>query len=249
MADTGSLLDLLKDQKGSANFSVLVPNEKGLEEALQSAAVDEIAVFTAASETFSQRNTNCSIAESLKRIKKILSLRPPNIRARGYISTVLGCPYEGRTIDASRVAALTETLLEAGCAEVSLGDTIGVGRAAEVRQLLKAVSERIGEGPMTERVAVHFHDTYGQALANVRVALDCGIRIVDASVAGLGGCPYAPGATGNLATEDLVYMLIGEDLSGIDLDALIDAGQYICKALGRKNSSRAAMAILSKRID
>lgn len=253
MADTAQVLERLAldgeiQQMSSLRLPVLVPNKRGLEAALENRRVSpllkEVAVFTAASESFSQKNTNCSVAESLSRLQEVCKMaREHNLAVRGYVSTVIGCPYEGR-VDPRRVKEVALELLRMGCYEVSLGDTIGVGNAGSVRDLLQVVLGSVDPS----KLAVHFHDTYGQALANVLVALESGIRTVDSAVAGLGGCPFAPGATGNVATEDLVYMLQGLDyFTGIDLGRLIEAGSYITEILGHPTRSRAAAAILARR--
>ena len=215
---------------------------KGLQ-AAQAAGVTEIAVFIAASESFSQRNTNCSIAESLARIQPVCeAARQDNIRVRGYISCVLGCPYEG-DVESGFVAALAAQLKALGCYEVSLGDTIGVGTPASARALVQAVAQHM---PVDD-IAVHFHYTYGQALANILAVLETGISVVDSAVAGLGGCPFAAGATGNVATEDVLYMLDGMGVeTGIDLGAMVETGQFITKLLGRRPDSRANRAISAK---
>lgn len=215
-------------------YPVLVPNLKGLERAA-AAGAEEIAVFTAASETFNQRNINASVAESLARIRELAApALERGMRIRGYISCVLGCPYEG-AVDEARVIEVAQALLELGCYEVSLGDTIGVGTPVAARRLLWAVAGECG----MERLAVHFHDTRGQALANVFACLEAGVTVVDASVAGLGGCPYAQGASGNVASEDLIYQLHGLGIeTGIDLPALVAAGHFICRHLGREPRSR-----------
>jgi isopropylmalate/homocitrate/citramalate synthase len=233
LADAAEVLTGIRRREGVA-YPVLVPNLEGLERAL-AADVDEIAVFTAASETFNRRNINATIRESLERFRPVAErARSADVRMRGYISCVLGCPYEGE-VPASRVVYLAETLIGMGCYEVSLGDTIGIGTPLAARRLAMDVGAAIGLG----RTAIHFHDTRGQALANVLACLDAGIGVVDAAVAGLGGCPYAGGATGNVATEDLAYMLEGMGVTtGIDLDALVAAGLYICEVLGRPPGSR-----------
>jgi hydroxymethylglutaryl-CoA lyase len=241
MADTAAVFQKLRRKPG-VSYVALVPNLRGLEAAI-GCGVEEIAVFASASESFSQSNIQCSIAESLQRLGEVaeraLALR---VRVRGYVSCVLGCPFEGE-IAPSAVASVAKELLAMGCYEISLGDTIGVGTPLKTRAMLEQV---VQDAPM-ERLAVHFHDTWGQALANVLVALQAGIATVDASVAGLGGCPYAPGATGNLATEDLVYLLNGMDIeTGIDLEKLAAAGRTISHALGREPVSRAAAAIAAK---
>ncbi len=224
-------------------YSVLTPNLKGFEAAM-AAGVQEVAIFTAASEAFTQKNTNCSIAESFERFKPVVEAALANgIRIRGYVSCVIGCPYQG-TVDPQLVADLSARLYESGCYEVSLGDTIGVGTPGKTRELFDAVSRKVP----VDKLAGHFHDTYGQALANIYASLELGVSVFDASVAGLGGCPYARGATGNVATEDVVYMLNGMGIqTGIDLDKLVEAGNYISSAIGRDNQSRAARALTSKK--
>ena len=237
MADTGKVLAGIHRREGT-RYPVLTPNMKGFEAAV-SAGANEVAVFTAASETFSQRNTNCSIAQSLERLGEVCAAaKVRGIRVRGYVSCCLGCPYEG-DVPLPSVVKLAARLLALGCAEISFGDTIGVGtpkRAAALADGVAAVVPR-------ERVAVHFHDTYGQGLANILAALQRGIGIVDASVGGLGGCPYAPGAGGNVATEDVLYMLNGLGCqTGVDLDGVIDTAQFISQALGRQPASKVARA-------
>ena len=219
-------------------YSALTPNLTGFEAAM-AAGADEVAVFGAASESFSQHNIHCSIAESLRRFDEVMrAARECALPVRGYVSCVLGCPYEG-AIAPSAVAAVAGALHEMGCHEISLGDTIGVGTPGLTTAMLAAVASRV---PVA-RLAGHFHDTYGQALANVYAALQCGVAVFDASVAGLGGCPYAPGASGNLATEDLLYMLDGLGIeTGVRLDGLLAADRYICEALGRPTQSRVARA-------
>ncbi|MEA1648321.1 hydroxymethylglutaryl-CoA lyase [Nitrospirillum sp. BR 11164] len=241
MADTADVLARIQRRPG-VGYPVLVPNERGFAQAL-AAGVTEIAVFAAASEAFSQRNINCSIAESLDRFAPVTRLARDNgIAVRGYVSCVLGCPYEG-AIDPAKVAEVSARLVDLGCAEISLGDTIGVGTPAKAAALVRRVAEEV---PVS-RLAAHFHDTYGQALANLLACLDEGIRVIDSSVAGLGGCPYAKGATGNVATEDVVYMLEGQGLcTGVDLDALSAIGGWISDAIGRPNASRAGRALLAK---
>ncbi|HWT96591.1 MAG TPA: hydroxymethylglutaryl-CoA lyase [Terriglobales bacterium] len=242
MADSDVVLRSIERQPGR-QYPVLVPNLQGYE-AARSAGAQEISIFAAASEAFSQRNINCSIAESLDRFRPVATAaRIAGLTLRGYISCVLGCPYQG-AVPVADVVRVARDLVAMGCGEISLGDTIGVGTASQAREVVAAVAREIG----LAKVAVHFHDTYGQALANVIACLDLGVRVVDASVAGLGGCPYAKGATGNLATEDLVYMLNGLGLkTGIDLDDLIAAGEGICSYLGKPPASRAARAIIAKR--
>lgn len=230
-------------RKDGVTYSALTPNLKGFERALAVRA-DEVAVFGAASEAFAQKNTNCSIAESLERFKPVMdAAKAANIPVRGYMSCVVGCPYEG-DIAPEQVLEVSHELLAMGCYEVSLGDTIGVGTAASVQRLLETLGKEI---PM-EKLAVHFHDTYGQALANILKSLEMGVATVDSSVAGLGGCPYAKGASGNVATEDVIYLLNGLGIEhGIDLDKLINAGNAISDRLNRPNNSRVANAITAKR--
>ena len=220
-------------------FAALTPNMQGLERAL-ACGVKEVAVFAAASESFSQKNINCSIAESLDRFRPVAARAiAEGVNVRGYISCVVGCPYEG-AIEPNTVADVAKQLLAMGCYEISLGDTIGVGTPAAIEQLLNRLLQDIPPN----RLAVHLHDTYGQALANVLRALQMGISVVDSSVAGLGGCPYAQGASGNLATEDLVYMLNGMGIEhGVDLAKLVAAGKFISQHLGRVNASKVARAL------
>jgi len=225
------------------SYSALTPNIKGLQAALE-ANVKEVAVFAAASEAFSQRNINCSIAQSIERFTPVLeAAQAAGLKVRGYISCVLGCPYDG-DISAEQVAAIARELYAMGCYEVSLGDTIGTGTPGATRKLIEACARQVPR----ERLAGHFHDTFGQALANIYASLLEGVSVFDASVAGLGGCPYAKGATGNVATEDVLYMLNGLGIeSGIDLDRLIDAGARISRVIGRENGSRVARARLAAR--
>ncbi len=227
--------------KGENNtYTALTPNMRGLDRAIE-CGVKEVAVFAAASEEFSQRNINCSIAESLERFTPVLEKSLDlGISVRGYVSCVMGCPYEGPT-DPQKVSNVARALLKMGCYEISLGDTIGVGTPADIERLLAVLLSQI---PAT-KLAVHMHDTYGQALANVLVALQKGITVVDSAVAGLGGCPYAKGASGNLATEDLVYMLNGLGIDhGVNLPKLISAGDYICEKLNRVNTSKVRHALI-----
>jgi len=242
MAETEKVLAGLR-VRDAVSYPVLVPNMKGFE-AATAAGAREIAVFASASETFSQRNINCSIAESMHRLRPVVeAARAHGIRVRGYVSCVLGCPYEG-AIAVSAVARVAEALFEMGCYEISLGDTIGVGTPVKTQQMIAAVAQDV---PMA-LLAVHFHDTYGQALANVFASLEMGIGVVDSSVAGLGGCPYANGATGNLATEDLVYMLNGMHIdTGVDLQKLAEAGWMISDTLGRKPQSKVSVAMRPER--
>ena len=222
-------------------YAALAPNLRGFEDAL-AAGVREVAVFAAASEAFSQRNINCSISESLERFLPIIeAARLHGVQVRGYVSCVLGCPYEGQ-VSPQQVAAVANELFAMGCYEVSLGDTIGAGTPGATRALIDVVAGQIPRG----RLAGHFHDTYGQALANIYASLLEGIQVFDSSVAGLGGCPYAKGATGNVASEDVIYMLEGLGIeTGIDLDKMIAAGQRISDVIGRPNGSRVARARLS----
>lgn len=217
-----------------ARFPVLVPNERGMERAI-AAGVREVAVFTAASESFNRKNINASIAESLDRFEPVMAMAAERgIAVRGYVSCVLGCPYEG-VIEPDAVVSVAKRLHDMGCYEISLGDTIGVGTPAHARAMLLAVADSVPMGAL----AVHFHDTYGQALANILACVEAGVRVVDGSVAGLGGCPYAPGASGNVATEDVTFMLHGLGMqTGVNLDALVTAGQYICSELGRPPRSK-----------
>ena len=242
MGDAAEVMASLPRRAG-VSYPVLVPNLKGFEQAL-AAGVEEIAVFGAASEAFSQKNINCSIAESLERFRPVAeAARSHNIRVRGYVSCVLGCPYQGEVRPAA-VAEVAARLLEMGCYEVSLGDTIGVGTPASVARMLDAVALLVP----VERLAGHYHDTWGMALANIYASLEMGVAVFDASVAGLGGCPYAAGASGNVATEDVVYLLHGLGIeTGVDLERLVDAGAYICAELGRAPSSKVARAVLAKR--
>ncbi len=238
LADADEVLAGITRRQG-VGYPVLVPNLQGYARARQAGA-DEIAVFIAASEAFNQRNINASIDASIERFVPVIEqARQDGVRVRGYVSTVLGCPYQGEVplADVVRVAVRLHAL---GCAEISLGDTIGVGTPGRARAMLEAVA---GEVPM-QALAVHFHDTYGQALANVAACLDAGVRVVDAAVAGTGGCPYARGASGNLATEDLVYMLHGMGIdTGIDLPALADTGRWLAARLGRSTGSRVGQAL------
>lgn len=225
------------------SYPALVPNMQGFEQAL-AAGAQEIAVFAAASEAFSQKNINCSIAESLARFRPVVeAARRHNIAVRGYVSCVLGCPYQGE-VQPAAVAEVAARLHEMGCYEISLGDTIGVGTPGAAQRMLSEVALLV---PVTH-LAGHYHDTWGQALANIYASLEMGVAVFDASVAGLGGCPYAAGASGNVATEDVAYLLHGLGIeTGIDLDRLVDAGAWICAELGREPASKVARAVLSKR--
>ncbi len=223
------------------SYPALIPNAHGMNLAV-SAGIKEISVFTATSETFSKKNANCSLAESMHRIKEVIDIaKKHDIPVRGYISCVIACPYEGH-IDPKKTAKVSKQLLDLGCEQISLGDTIGVGTPGNVKKLLDAVLTQIP----VEKTAVHFHDTYGQALANIYVSLEYGIHIIDSSVAGLGGCPYARSATGNVATEDVVYMLQGLDIeTGVNLQTLLTAGNFICQYLGHPPRSKLASVPLS----
>ncbi len=237
MADTAELMQRIRRKPG-VSYPVLVPNIKGYE-AAKAVNVEEIAIFGAASETFSQKNINCSIAESLDRFQPVAAaaLRD-GVRVRGYISCVLGCPYEGAVAPAA-VATVARALDDMGCYEVSLGDTIGTGTPLKAQAMIAEVSKTIP----TSRLAAHFHDTYGQALANLLAALQMGVAVIDTAVAGLGGCPYAKGASGNVATEDVVYMLDGLGIeSGVDMQKLLAVSRFISDALGRVPASRVALA-------
>jgi hydroxymethylglutaryl-CoA lyase len=237
MADHSDVMHNIQHKK-HVRYPALVPNLKGLDAAIK-AGVTDIAVFTAASETFSQKNTNCSINESLQRIEEVIKDAKKNkINVRGYVSCVLGCPYEG-DIKIKKVTEVATTLFDLGCYEISLGDTIGVGTPNKAKHLIETVAKEIP----TEKLAVHFHDTYGQALVNIYAALECGVNIIDCSVGGLGGCPYAPGAGGNVATEDVLYMLNGLNIkTGVDLTKLINAGKLISDFLQRPSRSKVALA-------
>lgn len=231
------------DHHPDCEFHVLVPNEKGYEAAL-AAGAKVIAVFASASEGFSRANINCSVAESIERFKPVvIRARANGIKVRGYISCVLGCPFDGE-VKPQAVVDVARTLWELGCYEISLGDTIGVGTPVKARQLLRAVA---GSMPMT-KLAMHFHDTYGQALANLYAGMEEGARVIDSAAGGLGGCPYAPGATGNVATEDVVYMLEGMGIAtGVDMPKLVDATNTVSRLIGRPPVSRVASAFNAKR--
>src|ERR1700731_2407786 len=228
----------------AGEFHVLVPNEKGYE-AARAAGAKVISVFAAASEGFSRANINCSIAESIERFKPVVvRARADGIRVRGYISCVLGCPFDGE-VKPQAVVEVAQKLWELGCYEISLGDTIGVGTPAKARQMLRAVSRAV---PMTN-LAMHFHDTYGQALANLYAGMEEGARVIDSAAGGLGGCPYAPGATGNVATKDVVYWLEGLGIAtGVDMTRLVQATNEISKLIGRPPLSRVAAALNAKRL-
>ncbi|GEK46871.1 3-hydroxy-3-isohexenylglutaryl-CoA/hydroxy-methylglutaryl-CoA lyase [Bisbaumannia pacifica] len=241
MADHREVMTGLKRRPGVV-YSALTPNLKGLEAAL-ACGTKEVAVFGAASEAFSQKNINCSVAESLERFAPVLArAQEAGVRVRGYVSCVLGCPYEGE-IAPAKVAEVSKALLDMGCYEISLGDTIGVGTPLKAKRMLEAVAREV---PMA-KLAAHFHDTYGQAIANLYAVLEEGVAVIDSSVAGLGGCPYAKGASGNVASEDVVYLLNGLGIeSGIDLDKLAATGTWITQAIGRPNRAKVGVALAAK---
>jgi hydroxymethylglutaryl-CoA lyase len=241
MADTDKVFAAIRKKPG-VSYPVLVPNEKGMEAAL-AAGVKEIAVFAAASETFSQKNINCTIAESLARFAPVMEMAKKNdVRVRGYVSCVLGCPYEGE-IQPAAVVTVARALRDMGCYEISLGDTIGTGTPIKTRALLQAVKKDI---PLSA-LAVHFHDTYGQALANILVALEEGVSVIDSAAGGLGGCPYAKGATGNVSTEDVLYMLHGMGIrTGVDLAKVAAAGNFIAAALHRPLVSKVGQVLAAR---
>jgi hydroxymethylglutaryl-CoA lyase len=243
MADGPEVMAAIERRPGTI-YSALVPNLRGFEAAL-AAGVDEVVIFGAASEAFSQRNINCSIAESIERFEPVAAAaKQAGLRLRGSISCSLGCPYQGE-VPVSAVVSVAERFLKLGCNEIDVADTIGVGTAARVKRVMQAVGQ---VADLQTQVSGHFHDTYGQALANILASLDCGVRIFHSSVAGLGGCPYAKGATGNVATEDVLYLLKGQGLeTGVDLDAVVDIGQWISQQTGRATSSRAGRALALKK--
>lgn len=228
-------------RKPGVKYTALAPNMRGLKSAIE-AGVEEVAIFAAASEAFSQKNINCSVAESIERFRPMMELASEkNMSVRGYVSCIFGCPYQGK-ISHQEVIDVTHRLLDLGCYEVSLGDTTGVGTAVETKVLLSVMQKEFE----TEKLALHFHDTYGQAVANTYVGLDMGFRTFDASVAGIGGCPYAKGATGNVATEDIVYLIHSAGLdTGIDLRKLAEAGEYISHILNRPTQSHVG-SVLTK---
>jgi isopropylmalate/homocitrate/citramalate synthase len=241
MADSAEVLARIRRAPG-VSYPVLVPNLKGFE-AAHAAGATEIAIFTAASETFARKNINCSIDESFERFAPVCAAAAQaHIKVRGYISCALGCPYEGEVAPA-RVAEVAARLLALGCYEISLGDTIGVGTPVKAQAMLDTVAAQVSR----EKLAVHFHDTYGQALANILAALGKGVATVDSSVAGLGGCPYAPGASGNVASEDVLYMLNGMGIdTGVDLAALAETGRFVSAALHRTPVSKANVALSAR---
>ncbi|MEZ5628130.1 MAG: hydroxymethylglutaryl-CoA lyase [Rhodocyclaceae bacterium] len=242
MGDNAEVMASIQRLPG-VGYPVLTPNLKGFEAAL-AAGAEEVAVFGAASESFSQKNINCSIAESLARFEPVMAAaQAAGVKVRGYVSCVLGCPYEGEIAPAA-VAEVAATLFDMGCYEVSLGDTIGTGTPGKTQRMLDAVAARVPVG----KLAGHYHDTYGQALANIYASLERGVAVFDASVGGLGGCPYAAGASGNVATEDVVYLLDGLGIdTGIDLNRLVDTAAWISAQLGREPGSKVARAVLAKR--
>lgn len=242
MAQSDEVLTRLTRPSG-VRHAALVPNEQGMHAAL-AAGVEEVAVFTAASEAFSQKNIHCSIDESLRRFEPVVALaRQSGIAVRGYISCVLGCPWEGE-IDPAKVQRVAQALDQLGCEEISLGDTLGTGTPKKVRSLLDTVSRTIPPA----RLAGHFHDTYGMAIVNVHTAFEMGLRIFDTAIAGLGGCPYAPGATGNVATEDVVWLMQGLGVeTGLDLEKLVDTAEWISSQLGHPPASRVSRALLTRR--
>ena len=241
MADHTQVMERIRRKPG-VSYPVLTPNLKGFE-AARAAGATEVAIFGAASEAFSRKNINCSIAESLERFHPlVLESKKHGIRVRGYVSCVLGCPYEGE-VAPERVADVAGALYDMGCYEVSLGDTIGTGTPSKAKEMIAACARRVPP----ERLAGHYHDTYGQALANIYASLELGVRTFDASVAGLGGCPYAAGASGNVATEDVVYLLHGLGMNtGIDLERLVGIGTWICQVLHRDYGSKAGRALAAK---
>jgi hydroxymethylglutaryl-CoA lyase len=238
MADASDVMTLIERKPGVC-YAALTPNLRGFEGAL-AAGAGEVVVFGAASESFSQKNINCSIAESLERFIPVMEAAKHNgVPVRGYVSTVLGCPYEGE-IAPAKVAAVAKALFDMGCHEISLGDTIGTGTPAKAKRMLEAVARHVP----VEHLAAHFHDTYGQALANLYAVLEEGVAVIDASVAGLGGCPYAKGASGNVATEDVLYMLDGLGIeTGVDLRQLVATGNWISYRLKRRNGSKVGLAL------
>ena len=242
MGDAAQVMAGIRRRPG-VSYPVLTPNLKGLEGAM-AAGAEEVAVFAAATESFSRRNTNCSIAESFDRFQPVCrTALDHGIRVRGYISVVLGCPYEGE-VRAQAVADVAKRLFDLGCYEISLGDTVGAGTPGKTRRLIDAVAQHIP----VEKLGGHFHDTFGQALANILAALEMGVATFDSSIAGLGGCPYSPGATGNVATEDVLYMLDGMGIqTGVEMAKLLDAAEFISAFLNRPTGSRAGRALIARR--
>lgn len=240
MADNDLVFRSIK-KNPALHYSALVPNERGMNQALD-AGVKEIAIFTAASETFNQRNINCSIEESIARFVPVMKLaKEHKVAVRGYISCVLGCPYQG-AVEPQKVFEVATRLIDLGVDEVSLGDTIGVGTAKQTQAVLDILLQLLP----TSQLAMHFHDTYGQAIANILASLEYGVYRFDSSVAGLGGCPYARGATGNVATEDVLYLMHGLGIeTGVDIFKVVAAGDNICKILGKRNQSKVANAMLA----
>jgi hydroxymethylglutaryl-CoA lyase len=242
MADHTEVLERIRRKPG-VSYPVLTPNLKGYETA-RAAGATEVAVFGAASETFSEKNINCSISESLNRFRPLAAkAMQDKIKVRGYVSCVLGCPYEGE-VKPERVADVAQALFDMGCYEISLGDTIGTGTPGKTKVMIEACAKRV---PM-EKLAGHYHDTYGQALANIYASLELGVATFDSSIAGLGGCPYAAGASGNVATEDVVYMLHGLGIeTGIDLDRLVEIGSWISAVLNKPSNSKTGKALCAKK--
>ena len=240
LTDAEQVFEAIEKYPG-ITYSVLVPNEQGMQRAL-SVGAKEVAIFTAASETFCQKNTHCSIEESIQRFQKVMKIATTNqIKVRGYISCVLGCPYEGK-VNTKQVATLAKRLYELGCYEISLGDTIGIGTAVQAQEIFATMMKVIP----VDQIAIHFHDTRGQALINIYACMELGASIIDTSVAGLGGCHYAPGASGNVATEDVLYMLNGLNIeTGIDLALLVNTGNFISEKLKRQTVSRVGQASMT----
>jgi hydroxymethylglutaryl-CoA lyase len=241
MADNAQVMAGIRKKPG-AHYPVLVPNRKGLDAAM-AAGCEEVVIFGAATETFSKKNTNCTIAEGIARFSEVAAVALANgLKVRGDMSVCLGCPYEGE-VDPQAVVRLAREFDQLGCYEIDIADTIGTGTPGKTKRVIEAVAQYIP----VERLSIHMHDTYGQAVANVYAALECGVATFDSSVAGLGGCPYAKGATGNVATEDVLYLLDGLGIeTGINMSKLIAAGEYICNVLGRPTNSRAGKAIATK---
>jgi hydroxymethylglutaryl-CoA lyase len=242
MADAAGVMQRIERREG-VSYPVLVPNEKGLEAALAAGAT-EVAVFAAASEAFSQKNINCSVKESLERFRPVMArAKSAGVKVRGYVSCALGCPYQG-DVAPTAVSDVAWALFEGGCYEVSLGDTIGTGTPEKTRAMIEAVARRV---PI-KKLAGHYHDTFGMAVANIYASLKLGVNVFDAAVAGLGGCPYAKGAAGNVATEDVVWLLQGLGVDcGVDLDKLVDTAAWIAAQLGRQPASKVAQAVLARR--